>query len=78
MTNHRLKILLSTVILSATIGLGSSYSVAQSSAAEAAEIASQRTGGKVLKVKTRGSSYRVKVLMPTGQVKTITIKKNNK
>ncbi len=48
-----------------------------SSAAEAAQIAKQRHGGKVLSVDTvktaNGVNYRVKLLLDNGRVKTVTI-----
>ncbi|MCW8195310.1 hypothetical protein F6455_10980 [Proteobacteria bacterium 005FR1] len=48
-----------------------------SSAAEAARIAKQRYGGKILKVDAvrtgDGVLYRVKILMDNGRVKTVTI-----
>lgn len=44
------------------------------SAAEAAEQARNSTGGKVLQVKPRDDGrYKVKVLMPSGQVKSISV-----
>ena len=57
------------------------------SPAEAAEQARSSTGGKVLQVKPRKDGrYRVKILMPNGQVRSIPVgnspeqksKKNNK
>jgi len=48
-----------------------------SSAAEAAQIAKQRHGGKVLSVDTKKTSngvvYRVKLLLDNGRVKTVTV-----
>lgn len=69
-------------ILSATslvaMMLVSNLSSAQAlSSAEAADIARERTGGKVLSVKSNDTGYRVKVLMSGGQVKMITIKNNS-
>lgn len=44
------------------------------SPAEAAEQASNSTGGKVLQVKSRkDGNYRVKILMPNGQVRNISV-----
>jgi len=44
------------------------------SPAEAAEQARNSTGGKILQVKTRNDGrYRVKVLLPNGQVKSISV-----
>lgn len=44
------------------------------SPAEAAEQAKAHTGGKVLKVKALGDDhYKVKVLMPNGQVRSVPI-----
>lgn len=46
---------------------------------EAAKRAQEITGGKVLQVKASVSGdYRVKVLMPNGQVRKITIKDNGR
>ena len=62
------------ILLSLLLSLFSNNSLAQSSPAEAAEVARQDTGGKVLKVKKqKNNHYRVKVLLPTGQVNTLTI-----
>ena len=79
MTFHHSKPQLTSLLLSIFIVLTSNWVIAQpSSPAEAAEEARQQTGGKVLKVKTdENNRYRVKVLMPAGQVKTITIKKKS-
>ncbi len=54
--------------------------IAQSlSPAQAAEQARAQTGGKVLKVKRKKEGgYRVKVLMPNGQVRNIYIGKNKR
>ncbi len=54
--------------------------IAQSlSPGEAAEQAKARTGGKVLKVKQKKEGgYRVKVLMPNGQVRNIYIGKSKR
>lgn len=41
------------------------------SAAQAAEIARQQTGGRVLGVQEAGSGYRVKVLTPSGEVRYV-------
>ena len=49
---------------------------AQSSASEAAAIATAKTGGKVLQVKqSKPGLYRVKVLMPNGQMRLIVVGK---
>lgn len=70
---------LSNIVFSLTLTLLSCHTAAQSSPAEAAEIVKQRTGGKVLKIKTqKDSKYRVKVLLPTGQVKTVNINKKKR
>ena len=39
----------------------------------AAEAAQRRFGGKVLAVQPRGDSYRVRLLLPDGRVKTVVI-----
>ncbi len=52
----------------------SSNTFAQSSASEAAAIAKAQTGGKVLQVKqNKTGRYRVKVLMPNGQMRLIVV-----
>lgn len=49
---------------------------AQSSAPDAAAIAKAQTGGKVLQVKQKKAGhYRVKVLMPNGQMRHIIVGK---
>jgi hypothetical protein len=40
---------------------------------QAAQIAQERHGGKVLKVSRDGQSYRVKLLLPSGTVRTVRI-----
>jgi hypothetical protein len=74
-TNKLCQLLISIAIVLCSTGV-----VAQSSSpAEAAKEARERTGGKVLKVKDSDKgNYRVKVLMPGGQVKTIKVKKKKK
>ncbi|MBN7797845.1 PepSY domain-containing protein [Parahaliea mediterranea] len=44
------------------------------SAREAAAIAQSRHGGKVLKVTRKGGAYRVKLLLDSGRVTTVTIR----
>jgi len=44
---------------------------ARISAAQAAEIARQRTGGRVLSVKSERDGYQVKVLTPRGDVRYV-------
>jgi len=62
--------LLAVALLSICICFNS-YAI---SPAEAAEQARNSTNGKILKVKTRkDGSYKVKVLMPNGQVKSISV-----
>ncbi len=46
------------------------------SAGQAAAKAQQRFGGKVLKVSRDGNRYRVKLLLPSGTIKTVTIAAN--
>lgn len=41
--------------------------------ARAAAIAQSRYGGKVLKVTSQGGSYRVRLLLPDGTVKSVTV-----
>lgn len=54
--------------------LSACFNVHALSAAEAAEQARSSTGGKVLQVKPRDDGrYKVKVLMPNGQVKSISV-----
>ncbi len=54
----------------------SANAFAQSSASEAAAIAKAQTGGKVLQVKqNKTGRYRVKVLMPNGQMRLIVVGK---
>lgn len=43
------------------------------SPSQAAQIAQARHGGKVLKVSRDGQSYRVKLLLPSGTVRTVRI-----
>lgn len=43
------------------------------SEAQAAKIAAQASGGKVLKVNRKDGRYRVKVLQPSGHVKNIVV-----
>lgn len=43
------------------------------SAGEAAEIARRQYGGEVLKVSRAGNGYRIKLLLPSGTVKTVYI-----
>ncbi len=43
------------------------------SAADAAEIARKRTGGRVLAVKPTSKGYRVKVLTPAGEVRYVKV-----
>ncbi len=69
----------SLVIVFCSAIYSTSVNAQASSPAEAAREARERTGGKVLKVKsTDRGQYRVKVLMPGGQVKNINIKKKSK
>lgn len=66
-------IILATLLLTAFL---SANSFAQSSASEAAAIAKAQTGGKVLQVKqNKTGRYRVKVLMPNGQMRLIVVGK---
>lgn len=52
--------------------------LAQSSASDAAAIAKAQTGGKVLQVKqSKAGRYRVKVLMPNGQMRHVVVGKPN-
>jgi predicted aspartyl protease len=52
------------------------YAYAQSSKSDAAAIAKAQTGGKVLQVKQKKAGhYRVKVLMPNGQMRHIVVGK---
>lgn len=56
---------------------GASTNTYALSPAEAAKMAAQQSGGKVLKVEAKGSdSYKVRTLMPNGRIKNINI--NNK
>jgi type VI protein secretion system component VasK len=43
------------------------------SAGQAAAIAKKRHGGEVLKVERTGNQYRVKLLLPSGTVKTVNV-----
>lgn len=43
---------------------------------QAAEIAKSRNGGKVLKISREGSIYRIKLLLPSGTVKTVIVDAN--
>ena len=77
--NHTVNLMKQYVILmivALIIGMLSSSLYAQAMTAEqAAELARQKTGGKVLKVEQQNPHlYYVKVLMPQGQVRHITIK----
>ena len=66
-----------SLIFAIALSLGlTSNTVAQTSKSDAAAIAKAQTGGKVLQVKHNKSGYyRVKVLMPNGQVRHIIISK---
>lgn len=45
--------------------------------AQAATIAQRRYGGKVLKISRQGNTYRVKLLLPSGVVKTVSVDASN-
>lgn len=45
--------------------------------AQAAAIAQSRYGGKVLKISRQGNTYRVKLLLPSGVVKTVSVDASN-
>ena len=49
-----------------------------SSAGQAASLARSSHGGKVLSSKDSGSSYRVKLLLDGGRVKTVNVPKSSK
>lgn len=63
-------------LLGLSLGL-SNNSLAQGSAAEAAEMAREKTGGTVLRVFESQDNYRVRVLLPTGQVRDLKIKQRS-
>jgi hypothetical protein len=73
--------LLPRLILSLILAIAlspTSHTVAQTSKSDAAAIAKAQTGGKVLQVKhNKAGYYRVKVLMPNGQMRHIIISKPN-
>jgi hypothetical protein len=48
------------------------------SAAQAAEIARGRTGGRVLAVKPGGDGYQVKVLTPNGEVRYVPVRRGGR
>lgn len=48
------------------------------SAGQAAAIAKKRHGGEVLKVERAGNQYRVKLLLPSGTVKTVSVPAGSK
>jgi len=52
-------------------GPSSGPSGASPSAAQAAEQARRQTGGRVLAVEERGGGYQVKVLTPSGEVRSV-------
>jgi hypothetical protein len=76
---HRLRKVnvLSRLVVGFVLSLGlAGHTMAQTSASDAAAIATAQTGGKVLRVKERKvGNYRVKVLMPNGQVRHIIVGK---
>ncbi len=43
------------------------------SKAEAAALAQQRYGGEVLKVSRNGNNYQVRLLLPNGRVRSVTV-----
>jgi len=64
-------IILATLLFTTSL---SANTFAQSSASEAAAMAKAQTGGKVLQVKqNKTGRYRVKVLMPNGQMRLIIV-----
>jgi hypothetical protein len=72
--NIPFKLFLGCVLI---LGL-SSNTIAQGSASDVAATAASQTGGKVLQVKeNKAGNYRVKVLMPNGQIRHIIIDNPN-
>lgn len=58
---------------------GASINTYALSPAEAAKMAAQQSGGKVLKVEAKDNdSYKVRTLLPNGRIKNININKNTK
>jgi hypothetical protein len=77
MTYYR-KWILGLRVLCLCFGIGLSAVTQALSPADAAEAARTRTGGKVLQVKAGDNGeYRVKVLMPSGQVRYLNIGAND-
>jgi len=67
-----------TLLLCASIGLTGLDAVAQAISADAAAgIAAQATGGRVLGVQLSGAVYVVRVLLPNGVVRDVTIDANS-
>ena len=68
-----------SLILAIALSLSpTNNTIAQTSKSDGAAIAKAQTGGKVLQVKrNKAGYYRVKVLMPNGQMRHIIISKPN-
>jgi len=60
-------------VLILTLGLGGSVARADDAAQAAARFAEQKYGGRVLKVEREDGAYRVKLLQPSGKVKTVRV-----